>query len=45
MVHNHWDVGQRDELIEKGHTAGLDAVPRIRALLGLAGTATSGDDP
>lgn len=31
--YNHWDVKQRDELIEEGHRAGLDAVPRIRAAL------------
>ena len=33
VVHNHWDLRQRDELIEKGRTAGLEAVPRIRAAL------------
>jgi NTE family protein len=29
-VHNHWDIKQRDDLIEKGHVAGALAVPRIR---------------
>lgn len=29
-VHNHWDIKQRDALIEKGHEAGARGVPRIR---------------
>lgn len=29
-VYNHWDIGQRDELIARGRTAGEIAVPRIR---------------
>lgn len=33
VVHNHWDATQRDVLIEKGHKAGVEAVPRIRAAL------------
>jgi NTE family protein len=32
-VYNHWDVRQRDDLIEKGYDAGRAAVPRIRAAL------------
>ena len=31
--HNHWDVKQRDELIEKGQAAGRDAIPEIREAL------------
>lgn len=33
VVHNHWDARQRDELIEKGRAAALEAVPRIRSAL------------
>lgn len=33
VVHNHWDVDQRDALIEKGREAGSAAVPKIRAAL------------
>lgn len=33
VVHNHWDVKQRDQLIDKGRAAALDAVPRIRAAI------------
>jgi NTE family protein len=33
VVHNHWDVSQRDELIEKGREAGRASVPAIRAAL------------
>lgn len=33
VVHNHWDATQRDALVEKGHKAGLEAIPRIRAVL------------
>lgn len=31
--HNHWDMKQRDELLEKGHRAGKGAVPRVREAL------------
>ncbi len=31
--HNHWDMKQRDELIDKGYAAGREALPRIRAAL------------
>ncbi|MDX1674578.1 MAG: patatin-like phospholipase family protein [Longimicrobiales bacterium] len=31
--HNHWDMKQRDELMEKGYQAGRDAVSRIRDAL------------
>lgn len=30
QVYNHWDFGQRDELIAIGHAAGEAALPRIR---------------
>lgn len=33
VVHNHWDVSQRDELIDKGRAATREAVPAIRAAL------------
>lgn len=32
-VYNHWDFGQRDELITRGKAAGEAAVPRIREAL------------
>ena len=35
--HNHWDMKQRDELIEKGYAAGCDAVEQIREALEAAG--------
>lgn len=31
--HNHWDMKQRDELIQKGYEAGEDALARIREAL------------
>lgn len=31
--HNHWDMKQRDDLIEKGYTAGRQAISRIRDAL------------
>jgi NTE family protein len=33
QVYNHWDFGQRDELIAKGREAGEAAVPRIHEAL------------
>jgi NTE family protein len=33
QVYNHWDVSQRDALIERGRAAGLAAVPKIQAAL------------
>lgn len=33
VVHNHWDLDQRDTLIEKGREAGAVAAPTIRKLL------------
>lgn len=36
VVHNHWDIRQRDPLIEKGRDAGRAALPRIRAALDAA---------
>lgn len=35
--HNHWDMKQRDELIEKGYTAGKEAVEAIRTAMEEAG--------
>jgi NTE family protein len=32
-IYNHWDVRQREELIDKGRAAGEAAVPRIREAL------------
>lgn len=34
VVHNHWDVRQRDTLIQKGLDAGREAVPSVRRALG-----------
>ncbi len=46
VVHNHWDVSQRDELIDKGREAGMTATPRIRdALAGISGTGGSSRSP
>ena len=36
--HNHWDMKQRDELIQKGYEAGEAAVDRIRDALERATT-------
>lgn len=33
VVHNHWDIRQRDDLIAKGRAAACQAVPRIRAAI------------
>lgn len=32
-IYNHWDVRQRDELMERGRDAGRAAIPRIREAL------------
>jgi NTE family protein len=42
VVHNHWDVRQRDELVEKGRQAGSEAIPRIRAALDAASGSARG---
>lgn len=42
VIHNHWDTSQRDALIEKGHKAGSEAVPRIRAALETRAAGRSG---
>lgn len=42
VVHNHWDLNQRDELIEKGREAGMRAVPAIRTALAALSAGESG---
>lgn len=42
LVHNHWDMDQRDELIEKGREAGVEAVPAIRSALAAFSSGESG---
>lgn len=42
VVHNHWDLRQRDALVEKGRQAGVAALPRIRAALDAFSAADAG---
>lgn len=42
VVHNHWDVNQRDSLIEKGRAAGRDAIETIRTALAAFSAGDSG---